>query len=362
VIQALSENPPASILVVLPTWLGDFVMSTPFLRAVRARYPDAEITLLAEGNLRDLIRGGNWMDDVVEWPARERRRPWHGEQRAMVKALRARRFDWAILLPNSFRSAMLVWLCGAKRRIGYDRDGRGLLLTDRVPVRNREGRHFKPMRMVDYYGDLAEALGCPWPGDEFELFTTLEGDESATHRLESWGILGRRPLVVISPGAKYGAAKCWFPDRFAAAADRLIDEQGAAVVITCGPGEESIAREISKKMKHDAAVSDAPLLSLDALKSLIARADLVLCNDAGPRHIAKAFQVPVVTVFGPTHPEWTATGYPAERIVRIDIDCGPCQQRICPLGHMDCMRGVTVDAVVQACQALLAGKKGRVPA
>jgi heptosyltransferase-2 len=336
-------------------------MSTPLLRAVRARYAAAEITLLAEPNLRGLIRGGKWMNDVVEWPSRDRRRPWHGEHRAMVKSLRGRRFDWAVLLPNSFRSAMLARLCGAKRRIGYDRDGRGLLLTDRIPVRNREGRQFKPMRLVDYYGDLAEAIGCPWPGDRLELFTTPDGDESATERLESWGIADRRPLVVISPGAKYGAAKCWLPDRFAAAADRLIAEHGAAVVITCGPGEEAIAREIRAAMKHDAAVTGAPLLSLGALKSLIARADLLLCNDAGPRHIAKAFQVPVVTVFGPTHPEWTATRYPAERIVRIDIDCGPCQQRVCPLGHMDCMRGVTVDAVVDACRVMLAPCPARVP-
>lgn len=356
-------------------------MATPFLRTLRARYPDAEITLLAEPNLLDLIRGGTWMDDVIALPPRDRRRPWHRAHREMIRSLRARRFDWAILLPNSFRAAVIARLCGAKRRIGYDRDGRRLLLTDPVPVRNRIRRQdrrtstknqpqfpptarkprFKPMRLVEYYGDLAEAIGCPWPGDRFELFTTHTGDEEAAGRLASWGIADRSPLVVVSPGAKYGAAKCWFPDRFAATADRLVAEHGAAIVITCGPGEEPIAREIHERMKHNAVVGDEPLLSLDGLKSLIVRAELLLCNDAGPRHIAKAFDVPVVTVFGPTHPEWTATKYPAERIVRIDIDCGPCQQRVCPLGHLDCMRGVTVDAVTDACQALLAARTTGVP-
>jgi heptosyltransferase-2 len=136
-------------------------------------------------------------------------------------------------------------------------------------------------------------------------------------------------------------------------ADRLIDAEGAAVAVTCGPGEESIAWQIGSTVKRDGSVFDAPLLTLGELKSLIGRSDLLICNDAGPRHLAKAFNVPVVTIFGPTHPEWTATDYEAERIVRVDVDCGPCQQRICPLGHLKCMTGVTADMVFEAAAELL---------
>jgi len=212
---------------------------------------------------------------------------------------------------------------------------------------------FTPMPLVEYYADLAEAIGCNRPGDRLELFTTPDGDEFVQERLASLGIADHHPLVVISPGAKYGASKCWIPERFAAVSDRLIADHEAAVVITCGPGEEAIARRIGSATAQRAAVLDDPLLTLGQLKSLIRRSDLLICNDAGPRHFAKAFDVPVVTVFGPTHPDWTATSHEAERIVRIDVDCGPCQQRVCPLGHLDCMTGVTVEMVLGASRELL---------
>ncbi|UCC29737.1 MAG: glycosyltransferase family 9 protein [Phycisphaerales bacterium] len=380
------EDPdPRSIMVVLPTWVGDFVMATPTLRAIRDRFANAHITFLVEPNLRDLARGGDWMNECFEWPAKDRRSPLHKEYRDLAWDLRRRRFDWAVLLPNSMRSALIARLAGAGRRIGYDRDGRGLLLTDRLPLRNRRGENassdrqpgpsaprpgepsqvrprdrvpvppgrFVPMPLVEYYADLAEAIGCDRPGDRLELFTTPDCDDSVQERLASPGIADRRPLVVISPGARYGAAKCWFPDRFAEVADRLIETEDATVIVTCGPGEEPIARQIGSAMRHKGSIFDSPPLTLGQLKSLVCRCDLLICNDAGPRHFAKAFNVPVVTVFGPTHPEWTATSYEAERIVRIDVDCGPCQQRVCPPGHLKCMYGVTVDMVFEASKDLL---------
>ncbi len=360
-------------------------MATPTLRAIRNRFANAHITFLIESNLRDLTRGGDWMNECFEWPAKDRRSPLCREYRDLVWDLRRRRFDWAVLLPNSFRSALIVRLAGAGRRIGYDRDGRGLLLTDRLPLRNRRGEdepsgrqpgpsapppiepspvrprnrlpvppgRFVPMPLVEYYADLAEAIGCDRSGDRLELFTTPDCDDFVQERLESLGIVDHRPLVVISPGARYGSAKCWFADRFAGVADRLIETEDAAVIVTCGPGEEPIARQIGSAMRCKGFIFDSPPLTLGQLKSLACRSDLLICNDAGPRHFAKAFNVPVVTIFGPTHPEWTATSYQAERIVRINIDCGPCQQRVCPLGHLKCMYGVTVDMVFEASSDLL---------
>ena len=478
-----------AVLVILPTWVGDFVMATPTLRAIRNRFAGARVTFLMHPNLRDLVCGGDWMDECVDWPAVSTRsasdglapivdcrlsnveRGDHETGRnnesaprlrlgfgpetpssywELVKALRSRRFDLAILLPNSFRAALIARLSGAKRRIGHDRDGRGFLLTDRIPVKNhrcaspairtrsasagptseplacargsdgapvgpgttavRVGTHlpvrpgrFVPMPLVEYYADLAEAVGCERPGDRLELFTTPDCEGSIQRRLESLGIADRHPLIVMSPGAKFGASKCWLPERFAAVADHLIESEGATVIVTCGPGEESIARAIGAAMKNSPTIGPSPqpspskgegatgfvfdsprngppnrtpsagppfpgretqgrslalpvpsqTLSLGELKSLIRRSDLLICNDAGPRHIAKAFDVPVVTVFGPTHPDWTSTSYGDERIVRIDVDCGPCQQRVCPLEHHQCMTGVSMDMVFAAAVALL---------
>ncbi|MBU0719682.1 MAG: lipopolysaccharide heptosyltransferase II [Planctomycetes bacterium] len=350
---ARGGSDPHSILVVLPTWVGDFVMATPTLRAIRSRFSRAHIVFLIEPNLVDLVRGGDWMNECLEWPAKNRRKPWNREVRQLVAALRARRIDWAILLPNSARSAMLAFAARAKRRIGYSRDGRGFLLTDRIPVKNYVDGKFDPLPLVEYYADLAEAIGCDRPGDELELFTTPDCDESLDKRIASLRAANRHPLVTISPGAKYGAAKCWLPERFAEAADRLIRERGAFVVIAHGPGEEHIAQAIASAMNENAVVFDDPRLTLGELKSLIKRSDLLICNDAGPRHFAKAFRVPVVTIFGPTHPEWTATSYEAERIVRVAVDCGPCQQRTCPQGHVRCMTEVTAGMVVNAAVDLL---------
>lgn len=393
----LSEEQPKSVLVVLPTWVGDFVMATPALRAIRERFAGAQITFLMEPNLRELVRGGDWMDECLEWPAAARRRPWDGAYRRLARELRSRQFDWAVLLPNSARPAVIAYVARAKRRIGYHRNGRGFLLTDRIPVRNlrpahvvsgavrlerprgltpdtgrqgrapaahgayaaetgipdRSGGRYEPMPLVEYFADLVEFLGCERPGDALELFTTTDSDESVDERI---GHATAGPLVVISPGAKYGAAKCWPAERFAATGDVLTEEMGAQVVVTCGPGEESIARAIGAAMRSRALVLDEPPLTLGELKSLLRRCDLLLCNDAGPRHIGKAFGVPVVTVFGPTHPLWTATAYERERVVRIDIECGPCQQRTCPLGHLQCMTGVSVEMVVGAARDLLAAR------
>jgi len=367
----LGNSDPSSILVVVPTWVGDFVMATPTLRAIRERFADVHITLLIEPNLRELIRGGAWMNDVVEWPEKKFSSPLHKAYRDFAWDLRRRRFDWAVLLPNSFRSALIAYWAGARRRIGYHRDGRGFLLTDRIPIKNRRGSstvnfhhrepprppvkpsRYIPMPIVEYYADLAEAIGCARPDHRLELFTTRDCDGSVERRLRSLGLVDRHPLVVISPGAKFGASKCWPTDRFAAVADRLVKQENAAILVTCGPGEEPIARAIGSAMTEPVLVLDQPGLSLGELKSLISRCDLLLCNDAGPRHFAKAFGVPVVTVFGPTHPEWTDTDYQQERIVRVDVDCGPCQQKACPLGHLECMTRVTVDMVKEASAALI---------
>jgi len=349
------NNPdPRSILVVLPTWVGDFVMATPTLRAIRTRFPNARIALLAEPNLRDLICGGDWMDECFEWPRVGRRKPWHLEYRTLARELRGRRLDWAVLLPNSFRAALIARLGGARRRIGYNRDRRGFLLTDGLEPANHVDGRFAPVPLVEYYADLAEAIGCDRPQDTFELFTTPREDQTVEKLLKSPEQRPGGPLVVISPGARYGAAKCWAPERFAAVADRLVEESGAVVVVTCGPGEEHLARAIAAAAERPLRVFDDPRLTLGELKSLIKRCDLLICNDTGPRHFAKAFNVPVVTVFGPTHPQWTATSYRAERIVRIEVDCGPCQAKVCPLGHVKCMTGVTPEAVYEAATDLLA--------
>ncbi len=163
---------------------------------------------------------------------------------------------------------------------------------------------------------------------------------------------GSSPLILLKPGANYGAAKCWLPEYFAQLADRFIEEQGATVLLSAAPKERAIVNAIQSHMKHAAVDLAAAGLTLGALKEIVRRCDLMVTNDTGPRHIAAAFDVPVVTVFGPTHPEWTEIYYAKERQVAVKVFCGPCQKKTCPLDHR-CMTRVTPGMVHDASMQLL---------
>ncbi len=356
------SHEPERILIVLPTWVGDVVMATPFLQAVHQRFNSAEITLLTHRHLYPLLEGSPWAQHCQFWPPRNKSPEARQEHKTLVSNLRREKFDLAIMLPNSLRSAWLCWRIGAKRRLGFNRDGRGLLLTDAIPVPNKIRRGYEPMPLVDYYAHLAHALGCEHPGDRMTLFTTQPCDQAVSQRMQPFSYKENQPLVVISPGASFGASKCWDPQRFAAVADQLVDQFDAAIAMAPGPGEEPLAQAIQKAMKHPATLLSHPCLSLGELKSLIKRSALLLGNDTGPRHFARAFNIPRVTVFGPTEQRWTDTSHNSETIVRVEVPCGPCHKKVCPLEHQECMTRVTVKMVVEACSAELVASGLKKPA
>jgi len=328
-------------------------MATPVLKSVFERFENSEIHLLTHPHIVPMLRGSPWDQYCIFWPKRNKTPEAKKAHKDFIAYLREQKFDLAIMLPNSLRSAWVCWRSGAKRRLGFNRDGRGFLLTDRLPVPNKISGGYEPMPMVDYYAYLAIALGCGNPGDQLQLFTTGDCDEAVTERLELSGIDALRPLVVISPGANFGASKCWAPERFAAVADFLVENYGVSVAMSPGPGEEPLAQAIQDAMAQPSALLISPCLTLGELKSLVNRSVLLLGNDTGPRHFARAFNVSRVTVFGPTERRWTDTSHANETIVQVDVPCGPCHKKVCPLEHHDCMTLVTVDMVTQACGAEL---------
>jgi len=344
---------PERVLIVLPTWVGDVVMATPFLHAVHQRFAAAEITLLTQRHLYPLLEGSPWAGHCQFWPPRNKSPEARKAHKALLATLRNKKFDLAIMLPNSLRSAWLCWRCGAKRRVGFNRDGRGILLTDAIPVPNKGPGGYQPMPLIEYYDCLAQALGCEHTGDRMALFTTPAGNEAVSKRLQQSGINQGHPLVVISPGANFGASKCWAPERFAAVADQLVESFSVDIAMAPGPGEEPLAEAIQQAMQHPSALFSQPCLSLGELKSLIERSVLLLGNDTGPRHFARAFDIPRVTIFGPTEKRWTETSHGRETIVQVDVPCGPCHQKICPLQEQICMTRVTADMVARACASEL---------
>ena len=355
---------PERILLVLPTWVGDVVMATPFLKAVFEHFPESKITLLMQPHLQDILQGSPWVERCCYWPRKGgNKREYKQLYNKFVDELKAQHFDLAILLPNSIRVAWLAFRIGARRRVGFNRDGRGWLLTDRLPVPNKVSGGYTPLPLVEYYQVLAEYLGCPSNTDALHLFNTPDQDQHTLHRLQAAGINDFSQVVVVCPGANFGASKCWPPERFAAVADQLVSEHKMQIVISPGPGEEPLAEAIADNMQHPSLLLTQPCLTLAELKSLIKHSALLLGNDTGPRHFARAFDTPRVTVFGPTETRWTDISSPAsgkvdrETIVRVDVPCGPCHKKVCPLETQVCMQQVTVNMVAQACSHQLTYRK-----
>jgi heptosyltransferase-2 len=347
------KEEPGRVLLVLPTWVGDVVMATPFVRALFMRFPDAEITLLMNHHLYPLLEGSPWVQHCEFWAPRKKTAEAKQQQRELLNRLKARRFDLAVMLPNSLRSAWLCFRAGAKRRVGFSRDGRGLLLTDKVEVPNRVAGGYQPLPLCDYFAVLGDALGMEHPGDRLALFLTDQANDAVQSRLLKDGVLPEQPLVVLCPGANFGASKCWDPKRFAAVADRLVNRHNAAIAISPGPGEEPLAEAIRDNMDAPSFLLTQPCLTLGELKSLIVRADLLLGNDTGPRHFGRALDTPRVTVFGPTEQRWTETSHGDETIVNVNVPCGPCHKKVCPLDEQVCMTQVTVEMVTEACEEQL---------
>ncbi len=343
-----SRFAPERVLVVIPNWVGDVVMATPALSALRRRFADARIVHLMRPYVADVLAGTGFCDEQVFWPSGGGFWGWVGQ-------LRRRRFDLAVLLTNSFRSAMIARLTGARRRVGYARDSRGFLLTDRLKPAKKDGA-FVPVPALDYYNDLARHLGCDDVSDRMILAVSPEDEAVVDRRLAS----DARPLVVLNPGASFGVAKCWPAEKYAAVADMLTLRHGARVVASLGPNEGEIAGRLEAAAREPIEVFHDPPLGLGPLRALIKRCDLLITNDTGPRHFAPAFNVPVVTVYGSSDPAWTVTRFSKERSVHLDLDCQPCMSRVCPHGHHDCMRTLEPELVFDAAVALLPSR-GDVP-
>jgi lipopolysaccharide heptosyltransferase II len=353
--MSTSMSRPDRILVSVPNWIGDVVMATPALRAIRQQFETARITHLMRPYVSEVLRGCKFSDEEIFWPGKSAK--VDSRQAAgsldLIRRLRSSRYDLAILLTNSFRSALVVRLAGIPRRAGYARDGRTWLLTDTI-VPPKSAGEFVPMPALDYYNALAEKVGCADVGTRMTLASDAAEDSAMTGRLGA--LADRRPLVVLNPGANYGSAKCWPAEKYAALSDRLVRECGATVVASLSPKEQEIGVRLEAASKEPIRIYVD--LGIGLLRALIKRCDMLITNDTGPRHFAPAFDVPVVTVFGSSDPAWTVTRFEKERIVKLDLDCQPCMERTCPLKHHACMRDLSVDAVFDAAREMLSEARG----
>jgi heptosyltransferase-2 len=341
-----------NIAIFLPNWIGDVVMATPAIRALRERHARAHVIAVCRPYVLGAIEGSPWFDEHLFL---DHRGPWSQRWLAAAWRLRRAQIDLAVLFPNSFRTALVSWLGGCQRRIGFQRDRRGRMLTDRLePIRDDAGR-FKPSPVMDDYNRLAEAAGCAAPGHRMELFTSAADETAANGVYEKFRIAPSNAVICLNPGAAFGAAKFWPTTYFAKLAQDFTETAGVKVLVLCGPGEREQARTIARLANRAAVFSlaDEPL-SLGLTKALVRRAALLVTTDSGPRHFAAAFDRPVVSLYGPTFIDWTRTYFAKEINLQKKVPCGPCQLRVCPVDHA-CMNSLTPHEVLAASQRLLHG-------
>ncbi|MBN2445271.1 MAG: lipopolysaccharide heptosyltransferase II [Phycisphaerae bacterium] len=338
------------ILVAIPNWVGDVVMATPILRALRAHFREAHLTFLMRPYVAQITDGCELCDDSVHWPGGRGPTAMLG----LARQLRRGEYDVALLLTNSFRSALVVRLAGIPRRVGYAREGRGWLLTDRLrPL--KWGRMFVPVPMMPYYSRIAESVGCRVTNSALRLGVTPEQEAAGAELMRHYELTPGR-YAVVNPGAAFGAAKCWFPERFAEVCDELTRRHDLRPVIVGAPREVPLMRVIAERCRDSVVVCDDPGTTLGSLKVVVRDAAVVVCNDTGPRSYANAFDVPTVTIFGPTNQEWTDTDWAGEIKLQAQVECGPCQLKRCPV-DLRCMRLVTTEMVLAAVERLLAARR-----
>jgi heptosyltransferase-2 len=326
----------SKVLVRATNWLGDAVMSLPAIRAIRQILAHAQIAVVARPRVADLYARETCIDRVIPYTAQTGLRA----KLEFAASLREAGFDGAILLQNAFDAALIAWLAGIPERIGYNRDGRGLLLTRaiRVPEPGDIPRHQR-----FYYLELLRRAGMieRFPvSDEIRLDGIDLARERGAAHLAALQIPG--PVIGISPGAAYGNAKRWLPERFAGTAARF----KAAVLVFGSQAERPLCEAVSVQLRHDGldARNLAGQTTLREFIDLAAACRLFLTNDSGAMHVASALGVPTVTIFGATDDTTTGPTGALARVVREHAECSPCLLRECPIDHR-CMTRVTTGRV-----------------
>ncbi len=339
--------------IVLPNWIGDVVMATPTLRALRQHYgAEAEFVGIMRPYVSNVLDGTRWLDRSIYFDRKASDRSAHSL--AVVRQLRQWQPDVMVLLTNSLRAGLLAWLSGARERVGYARNARGPLLSKKLRAPRENGK-LKPIAPIDYYLGLAYALGCPRESPDLEL-TTLPTDETSADRVwKNLALDQASRVVILNTGSAIGTSRDWPTEHFAELAKRIARDETSAVLVICGPRERETAAAIEHLANHPRVVSMAEQdLSLGVAKACIRRSQVMVTTDSGPRHIASAFDVPVVTLFGPIDYRWSDTGHPLAINLQNYVECRPCGKSDCPLKHHRCMSEHTVDRVYAAVQQQLA--------
>ncbi|MES2104541.1 MAG: lipopolysaccharide heptosyltransferase II [Pseudomonadota bacterium] len=333
-------------LVIAPNWIGDAVMAQPLLRLLKQQHPERPIDVLAPAWVAPVLRAMQEVDTVLGTPFR------HGalqlrERWRFARELKQRGYAEAYVLPNTLKFALIPWLAGIPRRIGYKGESRYGLIN----VMHRDDPA-QPRAMVPFYAALAAPPSAQAPAGLPRPVLKLAAAQIAAV-LKELGLHQDKPVLVFSPGAEFGNAKRWPTSHFAELANTVLAGNPEVQVILLGSGkDEAVCAEISALSPRVRSL--AGQTSLDQAVALIAQASAVVSNDSGLLHIASALNRPVIAIYGPTDPDHAPPFSDIARSLSLRLPCAPCRQRECPLGHHDCMQKLGSNAVWQALQPMLA--------
>jgi heptosyltransferase-2 len=345
---------PEKILIRGTNWVGDAVMSIPAMREIRRFFPKARISLLVRPWVKDIYSAAPFIDEIIEYDKSGAHRGWSGLHR-LIRDLRDLRFDAAFLLQNAFEAAFLVWCARIPTRIGYARDGRSLFLTHACDI----DPEVRKVHQAYYYLGILSGVGLlparPWvvngPVLSIEVGIREVNRISAAAMLRDCGVREGQIIVGINPGAYYGEAKRWFPERYAAVGDWIADAYGARILLFGSHSDLRTTQEVAAHMKHS-AVMLAGKTTLGELIALIKKCDLFITNDSGPMHLAAALNVPQLAIFGSTTEIATGPLSPRAMVIKHPVACSPCFLRKCPTDFR-CMTEISVERVIAAAREMV---------
>jgi len=337
-----------NILIIKLRYIGDVLLATPTVRAIKAAWTDARVTMMVNRGTEDVLTGNPDIDEIVVLDKESL-----AAQSRLMAGLRSRRFDWVIDLTDGDRSAFLSWVSGAPVRIGFNDEHRwrGKYYTEVVqPVPGVQHR-------VDRDLEALKPLNIQSGSKDPQLWLTPEEMNSADQLLAQLGVQRSQPIVLLQPGARYWF-KAWPPERFAELANQLTSQYGCQLLIGGSNQDIDLAQQI-RQMAKSSPIVMAGRTTIKQFAAIAKKSALFVGSDSGAMHIASAVGAPVVALFGPSNPrEWGPRGGPVEVLYK-EVDCRTCFHPTCIRGEENCMKLIAVHEVFTAAQRLLqAGRPG----
>jgi heptosyltransferase-2 len=350
------EPAPNRILIKAVNWLGDIVMSLPAMRAIRHAFPQANLAVLIKNDLASFFDGADWIDEVIPYSITPYSvaKVFRGfdDRRKIIAEIRARHFDLAILMPNSFESALWIRAAGIPMRAGFARDARGAMLTHKsTPPRDALEGH-----QVNYWlAMIRDTLGIEAEVDAYIDDLAISPAPANLVRMRDWLASHRRhpsvPLIAIAPAAAYGPAKEWPAEKFALLIDRLFEKFGAECILIGAPSERAKCEAVAAVSSNGAIVA-AGETSVGELIALLSLSSAFIGNDSGSMHLANALGIPTVGIFGSTNPIRTGPEGKNSRVIWHRLECSPCLACTCRYGHYNCLRQIEPKEVLEALESV----------